>query len=180
VQGKYLKKGWEDQSIDSIIGLIDASIIRFKRTVADLTDISKVEKQMDDRWEEMHIARLISEILLDMSISIAESGACIEQHVEACPLIIFPKKNLKSVLYNLISNAIKYRDSTRTPYITISCRQEQDHRVLSVADNGLGLTTGDEDKIFGMFTRQHTHVEGTSIGLYIVKKSWKMPEVKSL
>jgi signal transduction histidine kinase len=101
---------------------MDASVIRFKRTVADLTDISKVEKQMDDRWEEMHIARLISEILLDMSISIAESGACIEQHVEACPLIIFPKKNLKSVLYNLISNAIKYRDSTRTPYITISCR----------------------------------------------------------
>jgi signal transduction histidine kinase len=39
-----------------------------------------------------------------------------------------------------------------------------------VQDNGLGMDARDPEKIFGMFKRQHAHVEGTGIGLYIVKK----------
>jgi signal transduction histidine kinase len=42
--------------------------------------------------------------------------------------------------------------------------------VLSVQDNGLGIPEGGIDKIFTMFKRLHSHVEGTGIGLYIVKK----------
>jgi PAS domain S-box-containing protein len=170
LKGKMGKKGWEDQSISSIIDMIDASVLRFKRTVTDLADISKADKQMNDPCEAVDIAGLISGILLDLQIPIEQSNARIELEVEACPQIVFSKINLRSILYNLISNAIKYRDSVRTPHITISCRQEETYRVLSVADNGLGLKTSDENKIFGMFKRQHTHVEGTGVGLYIVKK----------
>jgi light-regulated signal transduction histidine kinase (bacteriophytochrome) len=170
LKGKMGKKGWEDQSIEAIIDMIDASVLRFKRTVADLADISKVEKQMNDPCETVDIAGLISGILLDLQIAIEQSNARIELEVDACPQIVFSKINLRSILYNLISNAIKYRDSVRTPHITITCRQEEAYRVLSVADNGLGLKTSDENKIFGMFKRQHTHVEGTGVGLYIVKK----------
>jgi signal transduction histidine kinase len=39
-----------------------------------------------------------------------------------------------------------------------------------VQDNGLGMNTSNPEKIFGMFKRQHAHVEGTGVGLFIVKK----------
>jgi signal transduction histidine kinase len=39
-----------------------------------------------------------------------------------------------------------------------------------VEDNGLGIDMRQEEKIFGLFKRLHTHVEGTGIGLYMVKK----------
>lgn len=42
--------------------------------------------------------------------------------------------------------------------------------VLSVKDNGLGLSEQQLPKLFTMFNRMHTHVEGTGIGLYIVKR----------
>ena len=42
--------------------------------------------------------------------------------------------------------------------------------MLEVADNGLGIKQEHQHKLFSMFKRLHTHVEGTGIGLYIVKR----------
>ncbi|MDQ3536633.1 MAG: HAMP domain-containing histidine kinase [Bacteroidota bacterium] len=41
---------------------------------------------------------------------------------------------------------------------------------MKVNDNGLGISKGNKDKIFSMFKRFHDHVEGSGIGLYIVKR----------
>jgi light-regulated signal transduction histidine kinase (bacteriophytochrome) len=73
-------------------------------------------------------------------------------------------------VYNLLTNAIKYRSPARTAHIILSCHEEGDYHVLSVQDNGLGMNTSNPEKIFGMFKRQRAHVEGTGVGLYIVKK----------
>nr|WP_246853552.1 ATP-binding protein [Rufibacter aurantiacus] len=73
-------------------------------------------------------------------------------------------------MYNFISNAIKYRSPQRTPLIRITSKKEGDFCVLTVEDNGLGIDASQQDKLFAMFQRLHDHVEGTGIGLYIVKK----------
>ena len=71
----------------------------------------------------------------------------------------------------MISNAIKYKASDREPVISIqSSREGKDYIVLSVKDNGLGIREEDKSKVFIMFKRLHNHVEGTGIGLSIVKK----------
>jgi two-component system, sensor histidine kinase len=164
------KQGWQDQGAKEIIDMIDTSIMRFKRTVADLADIAKVEKQVDDVNDAVDVAEVISDILLDLRMPIEQSGAIIEVELEKCVGVIFSEKNLKSIFYNLISNAIKYRHPERNPLIRVSCQHEDGFFVVSVQDNGLGLNDKDENKVFGMFQRQHSHVEGSGVGLYIVKK----------
>jgi signal transduction histidine kinase len=52
----------------------------------------------------------------------------------------------------------------------VACYQEDAYLVLSVEDNGLGMDLSHKNKIFGMFQRLHDHVEGSGVGLYIVKK----------
>ena len=42
--------------------------------------------------------------------------------------------------------------------------------VLTVQDNGLGMSEVQQRQLFGLFQRLHTHVEGTGVGLYIVKR----------
>jgi signal transduction histidine kinase len=101
---------------------------------------------------------------------VQESAAQVEVDVETCPTINFSEKNLRSVVYNLLSNALKYRHPDRRPQIRISCRDAGSHVVLEVQDNGLGLNTENNPKLFTMFQRFHDHVEGTGIGLYMVKK----------
>jgi signal transduction histidine kinase len=79
-------------------------------------------------------------------------------------------KNIKSILYNLITNAIKFRSPERNPVIKISTRETKEGVLLIVEDNGLGLTPEEKNKLFIMFKRLHDHVEGTGVGLYIVKR----------
>src|SRR5690606_22756204 len=85
--------------------------------------------------------------------------------------ILYSHKNLRSILYNLISNAIKYVDPAEKPVIRIEAYiSETKEYVLSVSDNGLGITETQVGKIFSLFKRAHDHVEGSGIGLYLVKK----------
>jgi signal transduction histidine kinase len=84
--------------------------------------------------------------------------------------IRFARKNLRSILYNLVSNALKYRSPHRSPRIQLESEQQGEWIRLSVHDNGLGIEAEHIPKLFGMFKRLHTHVEGTGIGLYIVKR----------
>jgi signal transduction histidine kinase len=85
--------------------------------------------------------------------------------------LLFSAKNLRSVLYNLLSNALKYRHPSRAPQVHVAYREQAAYQVLEVRDNGLGLDlTRGEEKLFGMFQRLHAHVEGTGVGLYMVKR----------
>ncbi len=56
--------------------------------------------------------------------------------------------------------------------VRIGCHKQADYYLLQVEDNGLGLDLSEDkrEKLFGMFKRLHTHVEGSGIGLYMVKK----------
>ena len=92
-------------------------------------------------------------------------------HVAECPPLRFAEKNLRSVLYNLLSNALKYRHPDRAPAVHVRCRQEADCTVLEVQDNSLDLAH--ETQLFAMFPRLHTHVEGSDLGLYMVKRIMK-------
>jgi signal transduction histidine kinase len=56
------------------------------------------------------------------------------------------------------------------PWVRVSCHHENDYDVLTVQDNGLGINLVNEPRLFGMFQRLHDHVEGSGIGLYMVKK----------
>ncbi|WP_071889679.1 sensor histidine kinase [Hymenobacter sp. PAMC 26628] len=74
------------------------------------------------------------------------------------------------MVYNLLSNALKYRHPDRVPLAQVRGRDEGAYHVLEVQDNGLGLDLTREPELFGMFRRYHTHVEGSGIGLYMVKR----------
>jgi signal transduction histidine kinase len=77
----------------------------------------------------------------------------------------------ESILLNLISNAVKYRDPQRPSKVSISIQREDANGLkLVIADNGLGI---DLEKfgsnLFGLYRRFHTHVDGKGLGLYLVK-----------
>jgi signal transduction histidine kinase len=82
-----------------------------------------------------------------------------------------------------LSNAVKYRFPGRKSEVYIKTEVINKYVVLTVRDNGLGIDPEKKDRIFKMFKRLHDHVEGSGVGLYIVKKivenSGGMIEVES-
>ncbi len=77
---------------------------------------------------------------------------------------------LESILLNLITNAIKYREKGRKPIIFIQTYLENGNSYLEVSDNGMGIDLDQYgDKMFGMYKTFHRHPEAKGIGLFITK-----------
>jgi len=83
--------------------------------------------------------------------------------------IKFPRKNLRSIIYNLLGNAIKYKKEDSNLEITLQSRSEDHYVLLEVKDNGIGISTEDQKSIFEKSARFNKNIEGTGMGLYIIK-----------
>jgi PAS domain S-box-containing protein len=153
-----------------ILHMMQDSVDRFQKTIGQLTDISKLQKEAGQPLEAIDLEGVVRDVRLDLEPLVQQTGGSIDVDVSECPRIAFSEKNLRSVVFNLLSNALKYRHPSRPPRVQLRAYCEDDFAVLAVADNGLGLDPSGQSKLFGMFQRLHDHVEGSGIGLYMVKK----------
>jgi PAS domain S-box-containing protein len=158
------------ERIKRITSMIQDSIERFKKTIANLTEVVKLQKENDQPNSRVDLLQLLEEVKLDLAPHIQKSGAQIIADLSDCAFLQFSEKNLRSIIYNLLSNGLKYRSPERIPEVHISCHRTEGFRVLTFRDNGLGLDPGSLEQLFTMFKRFHDHVEGSGVGLYMIKK----------
>jgi PAS domain S-box-containing protein len=165
-----LPPGQRPGRVHKVLGLMHTSVNRFKRTLADLTDVARLQQASDEPPTLVSLPAVLDEVCLDLSPLLHNTGAQLVRELRECPEVHFSAKNLRSVVYNLLSNALKYRHPERPPVVHFTCHTTPEHHVLTVADNGLGFPPGREAVLFGLFQRLHAHVEGTGVGLYMVRK----------
>ena len=160
-----------NQKVQALLGMIQQSIDRFKNTITDLAEVAKVQSEGEEEVSKISFKEMLEEVKLNVKSLIDESNAYIQEDFSQAPAISFSKKNLRSILYNLVSNAVKYRSADRPVKIFItSSRPNNTHILLSIQDNGVGIKEEDKPKVFMMFKRLNQHVEGTGVGMTIVKK----------
>lgn len=162
-------KKQDSDKIDMIINMISISVQKFKETIVALTQIAETNKQPYEALEPIDFSSLLDDIILSIQEMIVRQHVQIEKHVDCAPFK-FSKTNIRSIVMNLLTNAIKYRSPDRRPKISISCFQSDQHIIIKVQDNGLGIPDRVLSKIFMMFKRYHVHVEGSGIGLFLVKR----------
>jgi two-component system phosphate regulon sensor histidine kinase PhoR len=161
-----VEKNEEQKAISRM--LVD-SVTNMKTIINELSEISKIEGNYTEPVETVRFENILKEVQLTLRDKINESKAHITLDIKEHE-IQFSRKNLRSVLYNLLSNAIKYKHPTRDPEIHISTEKENGVLHLCIKDNGLGISSEKKDLIFTQFTRLEKEVEGTGIGLYLVKR----------
>ncbi|MBD1396345.1 PAS domain-containing protein [Pontibacter sp. JH31] len=156
--------------VQQIMELMKSSVERFKKTITNLTDVVKLQQESDLATTLVSLPEMVQEVRLDLEPMLKEAGGLLELEVASCHNIRFAEKNLRSVIQNLLSNAIKYRSPDRVLQVKVACYLTPEYHVLSVTDNGLGISERNQEYLFTMFRRFHDHVEGTGIGLYMIKK----------
>lgn len=165
------EKDLDREATDQILSMMKDSLKRLTVTVKELSAIVKIEKGCEEgTTEEINIKEVVDDVKQDLHHLLLESGAEIEVVCENVPKFIFLKQNLKSILSNLLSNSIKYRSPDRPLKVIVKLYQLNGNVHLSVTDNGLGIPSNKQDKVFTMFKRFHDHVKGSGLGLYIVKR----------
>ncbi|TGD80739.1 PAS domain-containing protein [Hymenobacter wooponensis] len=159
-----------DQAIAPTLARMVESVERFKRTINHLTEVSKLQKEYAPSTVAVEVAAVVEDVRRDLQPLLQETAAQLVVAVEEVPWVQFSEKNLRSVIYNLLSNALKYRHPDRPAQVALRARVQPGYTVLEVQDNGLGIHPDQQPRLFTMFQRFHTHVEGTGIGLYMVKR----------
>jgi len=159
----------DSNRLDLVLEKMDSSIDKFKNTLKALSDITKVQRNPESTNEHLSVKQTLENIKEDIKPALEEARPEIQEDIQVDHLY-YPQINLRSIIYNLLSNAIKYRSAERKPVIKLSTYEEGEHVVIEVEDNGLGMTPLQQEKLFSMFKRFHRHIEGTGIGLYMVKR----------
>ncbi|WP_170172661.1 PAS domain-containing sensor histidine kinase [Hymenobacter rigui] len=157
--------------VSLMLTMMQEAIERFQRTIVHLTDLSRLQKEHNPASAAVALAPVVEAVRLDIIPLLAQTRGQLTVSIPEGLTVIFAEKNLRSVVYNLLSNAFKYHHPDRVPVVQLRSGLADGYVVLEVQDNGLGLDLAQgQERLFGLFQRLHTHVEGTGIGLHMVKR----------
>lgn len=138
--------------------------------VKDLNKILEIRKDSTSVISEIQLSQEMSLVRTTLEKEIEDTQAHVNENFNGIKAIQSVKPYVDSILMNLVSNAIKYRDPGRIPVIDVSAETAGDFICLSVRDNGLGIDLSRHtNKLFKLYSRFHMHVEGKGMGLYLVK-----------
>jgi PAS domain S-box-containing protein len=142
---------------------------RMQQLIQDLLSYSRVTTQ-GKPFGPVDLGETFDRALLNLTVAVEESGARVTR--DTLPTVRGDGVQLERLFQNLVGNAIKYRDRRAVPEVHVSSERVNGVWVVSVRDNGIGISPRHFDKIFGIFQRLHTREEytGTGIGLAVCKK----------
>ena len=151
------------------IDKIGISVDKLDRTLNDLIEIVSHQKPENNLFTIINFKEELDEIIQSIEIQIVTSKAKFNANflVQTMP---YSKKYFESILLNLITNAIKYKSKVEPLIIDISTTENEEYVILKVKDNGIGIDLEkNRTKIFGLYQRFETEIEGKGIGLFIIK-----------
>ncbi|MBC7868311.1 MAG: PAS domain-containing protein, partial [Gloeobacteraceae cyanobacterium ES-bin-316] len=156
-----------DPRLEKFTQIIGSSVKKFRTLITEIGHVAKLENDLASP-EVLIVDDVLNDIEWSLNDKIEESGATINRNLEVKE-IFFSKKNFRSIVYNLVSNSIKYR-SEAAPVVNVHAFAEKDYIKICVEDNGIGIPEKDLQTIFKLYGRLNNAVEGNGIGLSLAKK----------
>ncbi len=158
-----------NDEIPESLSYIEASVAKMDMLLSGLLHLSRVGRvQLDIKSLDMN--QIVQEVTDAMHFQIDECGAEIVMD-ELAPCL-GDWGQTSQVFSNLLDNALKYRHPERVPSVVISSHSENSKTIYCVADNGIGIESRHQEKIFEVFHRLNPRgdVAGEGVGLAVVKR----------
>ena len=127
-----------DQENLQYLDYLYQSAIKLDAVISDLGQVLSLEQNLDKHLREIHLPTVVEGIRYKLQQQIKEGNPTIEAQYQEENIYSHPAY-LESIMYNLISNAIKYREEEKQAVIEVKARKENDIFYISVSDNGLGI-----------------------------------------
>lgn len=173
-------------NIESIISLIESAESEEERnemmqllksvsnsldeTMKHLNEVVNINTNINLVIKPLNLINYIDKAKEVLSEQILSNKVTLTTNIPEDATINYNSAYLESILYNLISNAIRYRHPQRKPIISINLYQQNDKTIIEVSDNGIGIDlVRNADKIFGMYKTFSSNSDARGIGLFITK-----------
>ena len=168
----YLEDDIEKRDMEHLrkdVERINKAAFTMQDLLKDLLDLSRIGRMMNEP-EEVSFDELVQEAIELTEGRLQEHG--VQVNIETGLSVVYgDRQRLLELLQNLIDNAAKYMGDQPQPLIEIGAAGLEDSMpVFFVRDNGIGIAPEFHERIFGLFNKLDPNMEGTGIGLAIVKR----------
>jgi PAS domain S-box-containing protein len=159
-----------DETAALLLEGIKKSTEDLNQTVNDLIQVLIIKSGSESSYEPVRISESYRKVQATVSQLIKDAHAVISTDFSAADTVLFNIAYLDSILLNLTTNAIRYRDPARPLHIDVMSEDVDNYVLLSFSDNGSGINLERYgDRIFGLYQRFHDHPDSKGLGLYMVK-----------
>jgi two-component system NtrC family sensor kinase len=156
----------------SFLDRIQFSVHNITNLVDDLLNLGRIEAGFDTRKEMLDLSSYIYQVIDEMNPKLLETDTHLKLDVPDSSQKIYASPiQIRQLLSNLLTNAIKYSDPGKT--MTITLQEKENQIILQIRDEGFGIPSTDLPYVFDKFYRSGTvigtEIPGSGLGLAIVK-----------
>lgn len=153
-----------------VMAHLEKTALAFDTLIKDLDNILTIRENQNKIKEVVIWSNLWYDTEKVFQKEIQQNKAIIKTDFKTKTITTY-KDYLQNILIHLLQNSIKFRDEERYLQINVSSYEDKNNVYFAIQDTGMGidLSKVDDYKIFGLYQRMHTHVDGKGLGLYLVK-----------
>ena len=159
----------DEKEFKNLLKIVDSALMKMHKLIKELTEVRKEEYKYKTEAELLNFEHILEDVRLTLNDNIIAANAIIVKEINISE-ISFSRRKLRSIIYNLVNNAIKFKSPEQQLKIVVTTKKDKDYIVISVKDNGVGIDKSKFEAIFSKYYRLENDIEGTGIGLYLVKE----------
>lgn len=152
----------------SMLQIVQRNVLVLIQLVSEILDFRKVQNgKMELRLSDFNLAESMKQWIMLFSVSAQKKHIAISMDAPDTIMLRADQDKIERICYNLLSNALKY--TSEGGEISLTAKEENGRVMISVADNGCGISSDELPYIFDRFYQAKNAGRGTGIGLAIVK-----------
>ena len=152
----------------SMLQIVQRNVLVLTQLVSEILDFRKVQNgKMELRLSDFNLAESMKQWIMLFSVSAQKKHIAISMDAPDTIMLRADQDKIERICYNLLSNALKY--TSEGGEISLMAKEEGGRVIISVADNGCGISSDELPYIFDRFYQAKNAGRGTGIGLAIVK-----------
>ena len=152
----------------SMLQIVQRNVLVLIQLVSEILDFRKVQNgKMELRLSDFNLAESMKQWIKLFSASAQKKHIAISMDAPDTIMLRADQDKIERICYNLLSNALKY--TSEGGEISLMAKEEGGRVMISVADNGCGISSDELPYIFDRFYQAKNAGRGTGIGLAIVK-----------
>lgn len=152
----------------SMLQIVQRNVLVLTQLVSEILDFRKVQNgKMELRLSDFNLSESMKQWIMLFSASAQKKHIAISMNAPDTVMLRADQDKIERICYNLLSNALKY--TSEGGEITLTAKEENGRVMISVADNGCGISSDELPYIFDRFYQAKNAGRGTGIGLAIVK-----------
>jgi signal transduction histidine kinase len=158
-----------DTSTTEFMGYVTDGVSRMQRLLDDLLSYSRLGKKQED-IKDIDLNNVLFLVIHNLTATMRDTEAAII--CSRLPVVKGSSTEMIQLFQNLIANSIKFRRIDTAPQIKIQAKEQDNTYIITLEDNGIGIKSEYQEKVFNIFERLHTRTEyeGSGIGLATCRK----------